>query len=537
MRPDRRSLLRSAAAAGALLGAGSGAAALRPAPALAQASAARTLRFIPHANLGAVDPVATSGYIVRNYGFMVYDTLYAVDTEFRVRPQMVEGQEVSDGDRLWKFRLREGLVFHDDQPVRAADCVASIKRWGARDTMGQTLMTVTEEIRATSDRDFEIRLKRPFPLMLESLGKLSTQALFIVPERVGNSDPQVPNTETIGSGPFRFVRNEWVPGSMAVFERFAGYTPRSEAASGAAGGKRVLVDRVEWRIIPDASTAATALQTGEVDWYEQPAFDLLPLLSRSRDIRLEITDPLGSLMMIRFNQLHPPFDKPGVRRAVLAAVDQQAYLDAVVGNPQYSLLCRSMFACRTPLGKDQGAGVMPANLERAKQALRESGYAGEKVVILSATDNQANHQMSQVTADLLRRLGMNVDFVATDWSALLARRANRNPPDRGGWNIFHTSWVGVDVAGPALHLPLRTHGAAAWAGWPTDPEIEALRNRFLDASDPKEGEQIAMQLQARAFESVPFVPLGQFVQPTAFRRNVQGITTAPVPFFWGVSKG
>ncbi|MEI6161422.1 MAG: ABC transporter substrate-binding protein [Roseococcus sp.] len=530
MAGPRRSFLKAAGAAAALPLAR---------PALAQGAAARnTLRFIPHANLGAVDPVATSGYIVRNYGFMVYDTLYGVDTEFRTRPQMIEGHEVSNNGLLWQFRLREGLRFHDNEPVRGVDCVASIRRWGARDTMGQTLMTATDEIRATSDRSFEIRLKRPFPLMLDSLGKLSTQALFIVPERVGNSDPQVPNNETIGSGPFRFVRNQWVPGSLAVFEKFASYVPRNEPNSGAAGGKNVLLDRVEWRIIPDASTSASALQTGEVDWYEQPSFDLLPTMQRSRDIRIEITDPLGSLMMIRFNQLHPPFDKPAIRRALLMAVDQSAYLDAVVGNlPQYKALCRSMYACNTPLGRDQGASVMPGNLERARQALREAGYANEKVIILGATDNPANNAMAQVTTDLLRRLGMNVELVATDWSALLARRANRNAPERGGWSIFHTSWVGVDVAGPALHLPLRTHGAPAWAGWPDDPQIEALRNQFLEAPNPQEAERIAMLLQARAFESVPFVPLGQFIQPTAFRRNVQGIVNAPVPYFWGVSKG
>lgn len=532
---SRRTLLKAAGGAG--IAAAAGAPPLSR-PAFAQGAAARnTLRFIPHANLGAVDPVATSGYIVRNYGFMVYDTLYGVDTEFRTRPQMVEGHEVSNNNLLWQFRLREGLRFHDNEPVRGADCVASIRRWGARDTMGQTLMMATDEIRATGDRTFEIRLKRPFPLMLESLGKLSTQALFIVPERVGNSDPQIPNTETIGSGPFRFMRNQWVPGSLAVFEKFAGYVPRNEPNSGATGGKHVLLDRVEWRIIPDASTSASALQTGEVDWYEQPAFDLLPVMQRSRDVRIEITDPLGSLMMIRFNQLHPPFDKPGIRRAVLMAVDQSAYLDAVVGNlPQYKTTCRSMYACNTPLGRDQGAGVMPGNLERARQALREAGYANEKVVILGATDNPQNNAMAQVTTDLLRRLGMNVELVATDWSALLARRANRNPSERGGWNIFHTSWVGVDVAGPALHLPLRTHGAPAWAGWPDDPQIEALRNQFLEAPNPQEAERIALLLQARAFESVPFVPLGQFIQPTAFRRNVQGIVNAPVPYFWGISK-
>lgn len=521
-----------------LLAAGAAIAATAPlaTPALAQGAAARTLRFIPHANLAAVDPVATSGYIVRNFGFTIYDTLFGVDPSFQVRPQMVEGHEVSADGRTWRFRLREGLRFHDNEPVRARDAVASIKRWGARDSMGQTLMTVVDELRAPSDRDFEIALKRPFPLMLDSLGKLSTQALFVVPERVGLSDPMVPNTETIGSGPFRFLRSEWVPGSSAAFERFAGYVPRNEPAQGAAGGKQVLLERVEWRIIPDAATAAAALQTGEVDWYEQPAFDLLPVLQRNSDVQIQLTDQLGSLMMMRFNQLHPPFDKVEIRRAVLAAVRQQDYLSAVVSDPAYSALCRSFYACGTPLGADQGEAAMPGNLDAAKRMLQAAGYGGEKVVIISPTDLPTTHAMSQVTADLLGKLGMNVDFVATDWSSVLARRASRNPPDRGGWNIFHTGWVGLDVASPAIHLPLRTHGTAAWAGWPTDEGIESLRTSFLASTDPAEQRRLAMELQARAFASVPFVPLGQLRQPTAFRRSVQGIINAPVPFFWNVAK-
>lgn len=527
MRLSRRSAITAAAAL-----------AVNPlaAPALAQGAARNTLRFIPHSNLAAVDPVATSGYIVRNYGFMVYDTLFAVDPDFRVQPQMVEGHEVTDNDRVWRFRLRDGLKFHDDQPVRGVDCIASIRRWGARDTMGQTLMLAVDELRATSDRDFEIRLKRPFPLMLDALGKLSTQALFVVPERVALSDPMVPNTETIGSGPFRFVRDQWVPGSLAVFERFAGYVPRAEPTRGAAGGKRVLLDRVEWRIIPDAATAAAALQTGEVDWWEQPAFDLLAVLSRNRDIRIELTDPIGSLMMMRLNHLHPPFDNVRIRRAVQAAVNQRDYLEAAVGNPRYAAECRSFFACDTPLGSDQGAQAMPGRLEDASRMLREAGYAGENVVIISPTDLPTTNAMSIVTADLLRRLGMRVELVATDWSSVLARRSNRNPSDRGGWNIFHTSWVGPDVASPVIHLPLRAHGTAAWAGWPTDEKLEELRTRFLDATDQAEQRAIAAEIQRRAFETVPFVPLGQMKQPTAYRRNVEGIISAPVPFFWDVRK-
>jgi peptide/nickel transport system substrate-binding protein len=503
-------------------------------PALAQA--ARVLKFIPHSNLAAVDPVATSGYIVRNYGFMVYDTLFGVDTAFRPRPQMVAGHEVSADGRTWRFRLREGLVFHDGVPVRGVDCAASIRRWGARDTMGQTILRITDAIAAPNDREFEIRLKQLFPLMLDALGKLSTQALFVVPERVGNADPMVPNTETVGSGPFRFVRNEWVPGSQAVFEKFAQYVPRDEPADGAAGGKRVLVDRVEWKIIPDAATATAALQRGEVDWYEQPSYDLLPVLARHRDVVIETTDPIGSLMMIRFNQLHPPFDKPAVRRAVMMAVNQDEYLAAVTGNPAYGSACRSFFACGTPAGTDQGAARMPADLDAARRAVVAGGYAGETVVIISPTDLPAIHATGLVTADLLKRLGMTVEFVATDWGSVLARRANRNAPAQGGWNIFHTNWAGPDVAGPVIHLPLRAHGAQAWAGWPTDARLEALRDRFLDSKDAAEQGAIIAEIQATAFDSVPFVPLGQIQQPTAYRRNISGIAKAPMPFFWGVSR-
>ena len=504
------------------------------APALAQG--VRRIRFVPHANLAVLDPVASSAYVTRNHGFLVWDTLYGIDAEYRARPQMVAGHTVEDGGLRWTFTLREGLRFHDGEPVRAADCVASIRRWGARDTMGQTIMRIVDEIRATSDRDFAIRLKRPFPLMLDAFGKLSTQALFIVPERVGLSDPLVPSTESVGSGPFRFLRGEWVPGDRAVFERFEGYRPRAEPPDGAAGGKRVLVDRIVWRIIPDAATAAAALQTGEVDWYEQPAFDLLPILERNRDIVIETTDPLGSLMMIRFNHLHPPFNNPKIRQAVMVAVKQEDYLQAVVGNPKYMRECKSYFTCGTPLANDAGTAVMTGNLDQAKRMLAEAGYSNEKVVVTSPSDSPTIHAQGLVTADLLQRLGMNVEFVATDWGTVLSRRANRNPVGQGGWSIFHTWWVGPDLANPALHAPLRTHGGAAWPGWPEDATIEALRIRYLEARDLEEQKGVAVEIQKRAFEVVPYVTLGQMWLPMAFRRYVQDIVAAPIPFFWGVKR-
>lgn len=526
---NRRTLLRTGAAAGALAAAGRLAA-----PAVAQA--ARTLRFIPHSNLSTIDPVGTTGYIVRNHGYLVYDTLLATDAGYRIRPQMAEGWEASDDGRRWTFRLREGLRFHDNEPVRAADCVPSIRRWGARDAFGQTLMAVVDEMRVLDDRRFEIRLKRPFPLLPDAIGKISSQVCFIMPERFATIDPNTPVPEAIGSGPFRFLRDQWVPGSQSVYERFAGYVPREEPPSWAAGGKRANVDRVEWKIIPDSATAAAALQTAEVDWWEQPTFDLLPLLERNREIRIEQIDPVGQILMMRFNHLHPPFDNPRIRRAVMVAVRQEDYLQAVVGNPKYMRACRSYFTCGTPLANDAGTEVMTGDLDTAKRMLAEAGYRNEPVVIISPSDYPTIHAQGLVTADLLRRLGMNVEFVATDWGTVLSRRASRNPIGQGGWNIFHTWWVGPDLANPALHAPLRTHGAAAWPGWPADERIEALRMEYLEARDLEAQKRVAVEIQKRAFEVVPYVTLGQMWLPMAFRRYVQDIVAAPIPFFWGVQR-
>jgi peptide/nickel transport system substrate-binding protein len=241
--------------------------------------------------------------------------------------------------------------------------------------------------------------------------------------------------------------------------------------------------------------------------------------------------------MLRFNHLHAPFNNPAIRRAVQMAVNQRDYLQAVVGNDRYYRECKSFFSCGTPLASDEGIAAIGGNLDRARQMLREAGYANEPVIIISPTDIPANHAQSLVTQDLLRRLGMNVELVATDWGSVLARRANRNAPAQGGWSIFHTWWVGPDLANPALHAPLRTHGANAWAGWPTDTALETLRDQFLSAPTPDDQKRIAVEMQKRAFEVVPYVTVGQMWQPTAFRRNVQDILPSPVPLMWNVRKG
>ncbi len=496
----------------------------------------KVLRFIPHANLSSIDPITTTGYIVRNHGYLVYDTLFATDANFKIQPQMVDKWSSSPDGLRWEFTLRDGLKFHDGAPVRPADVIASLKRWAVRDTFGQAMAATVDSYEALGTNGFAIKLKKPFPLMIEALGKLSSNVPFIMPERVANTDPAQNITDATGSGPFRFVRDQWVPGQIAVYERNPDYRPRSEPPSWAAGGKVVKFDRLEWRIIPDAAVASAALAAGEVDWWEQPLGDLLPVLEKNKDIKIEMIDPLGSIAMMRFNHLNPPFDNPKVRQAVMMAVNQTDYLKQIIDTSKYQTVCKSFFTCGTPMASDVGVQNAAGDFKKAQDMLRASGYKGEKVVIISPTDIATNHVQSLVTEDLLKRLGMNVELVATDWGSVLARRNSRNTTDQGGWSIFHTWWVGPDVVSPALHAPLRGNGTSAWAGWPTDPQMEALREKWLVAPTTAEQVGIAKEMQARAYEMVPYVTTGQFQQPTAFRASVSGIVVSPVPFFWNVEK-
>jgi peptide/nickel transport system substrate-binding protein len=518
------------------------AAAALPSPAIAQDTERNVLRVVPHANLTVIDPIWTTAYITRNGSFMVWDTLFGLDSQFHPQPQMAEGHTLSSDRRVYTIALREGQKFHDQTPVRSADCIASIRRWAARDAIGQKLATMIEELRALDDRRFEIRLKEPFVLTLFALGKPASNVCFIMPERIANTDPntQIKPEEVIGSGPYRFKRDEWNPGALAVWTKNRDYQPRQEAADWVAGGKHANFERIEWHIIPDAATASAALQSGEVDWWESPLADLLPLLRRDRNIVLEQMNPLGDIGILRFNHLNKPFDNPAVRRAPASAMNQADYMQAVVGEDTTLWRYAGFFTPGTPMASDVGLPAMkgPRDLEAAKRALATAGYNGEKVVLIAATDIPIVHAQSQVTSELLRQLGMNCDYVALDWGTVVQRRASREPVERGGWSLFHTWWAGFDHADPAGHLSIRGNGTGpgSWFGWPTSPRLEALRDAWFVAPDLAAQQKICEEMQIVAFQDLPYVPTGQFFIPFAFRRNVTSILKGPMPLFWNVKK-
>ena len=524
----RRSLLQLGGAA---------AAATLPRFAIAQSASATTLRFVPQANLTSLDPIWTTAAVTENHAYAVYDTLYAVNSALETKPQMAEGHTVSDDGRTWLIKLRDGLTFHNGEPVRAQDCAASLARWSARDTMGQTLAKFVDQWGAQDDRTIKITLKSPFPLLLDALGKPAANEPWMMPEHVARTDPMQQIKETIGSGPFKFVAADFVPGSSAAYEKFDGYVPRQEKPDWASGGKVAYFKRIEWKIIPESATAAAALQSGEVDWWEQVQADLVPLLKRDKRLAIGLANPTGYLGVMRFNELFPPFNDARIRRAVMMAVNQDDYMRAVTGNdPTAYRTCKALFPCGTPLGTQIGVPDMKGDLAAGRRMLKEAGYAGQKVVIINPTDFPSIGPFGDVTYDLLKKLGMNVELQDTDWGTVVQRRASKNPIDQGGWSIFHTWWPSDSILNPVVSAILRGQGNKGWFGWFNDPKIEALNAQFLTAPDNAARLKVADAIQQEASAQAPTVPLGLFYIRSAHQANLNDLLVSQAPFFWSVRR-
>ncbi|EHM02601.1 Tat pathway signal sequence domain protein [Acetobacteraceae bacterium AT-5844] len=528
----RRDLLKGAALA-ATLPAGPG---LLSRPALAAGGG--VLKFVPQADVTVTDPVMTTAYITRHHALMVWDQLYGLDDKLIPQPQMVEGHTVEDDGKLWTFRLREGLKFHDGEPVRGRDCIASIRRWAARDTLGQALMGRVAEMAAPKDRVFTIRLTRPYGLMLETLGKLGPPALVIMPERLANTDPFKPITEMIGSGPYRWKADERIVGARVVYERNPDYVPRQGRAEHASGPKIVNFDRVEWHVMPDPGTAVAALGNGEVDWWENPPNDLMPVLKSNRNVVLERVVTTGGMGTGVFNHLHAPFNNPAIRRAVLMASSQSDFMTAAAGtDPSMSQAGVGIFAPDTPMASTAALELVkePRNIEAARKALKEAGYNGERVVLMAASDNPLLAALGEVGRDLLTKIGMEVEYVVADWGTVVQRRASKEPPSRGGWNMFHTTWNGVDMLNPMVQQTLRANGDKAWFGWPDIPRIEELRTAWLEAPDLPSQQRIANDLQRAALEEVIYLPTGQYFIDSAWRSNIRDVVKGTF-VFWNVKR-
>jgi len=512
------------------------AAAAASAPAWAQSN---VLRVVPHSNLAVLDPIWTTAYMSRNHGYMIYDTLFGTDEKGVVKPQMVESWTESPDKRLWTFKLRKGLEFHDGKPVTGEDVIASLQRWGKRDAMGSALMQFVLRMDSPSPDTFRIFLGEANGFMTEALGKPSSSVPFIMPKRIADTDAFKQIEEHIGSGPYVFKRDEFKPGDKAVYLKNTKYVPRSEPPSGTTGGKRVFVDRVEWNLaLRDAQAQVNALKKGEVDILEQLPFDFYEQVKADTSLQIPKYSNFGLQYMARFNHLHKPFDNPKVRQAVAAAFNQEAFLRAQVGVKELYKSCGSFFICGTPYGSTAGSDLqMKSNMKKAQDLVKASGYDGTPIVILKPTDLASIQKLPDVAAQLLRQAGFKVDLQAMDWQTLVGRRAKKDAPDKGGWHMFLTAWQTFDVWNPIANPTTDTRGEkSVWFGWASDDKLAELRNQFMRATDDGVKKKLADQMHARMFEIGTHVNLGEFQQPMAATKNISGFFVTNGNIYWNLKK-
>ena len=502
------------------------------APAVVRAEAATTLKFVPYADLALLDP-AVSAFVTRNHVLMVFDTLFAMDAEGRAQPQMLSGSSTSTDGLVWTLTLRDGLMFHDGTPVLARDAVASIRRWWINDAFGQALAAATDDVSAPDDKTVVFRLKRRFHLLPDALAHPTNTMAAIMPERLAKTPANVRLVEMVGSGPFRYLSAERVPGARNHYARFEQYRPREGVASFCAGPRVAHFDRIEWITTPDPATQIAALKAGEVDFVEQPLMDLVPSIKATSGLKAEVVETKGLIGFLRFNHTFAPFDNPAIRRIVLRAVNQKEFMEAVVGGAApFDSQC-GIFTTATPLANDAGMEVLSGKhaLAGLKDELAAAGYAGEKVIFLEPTDVPRINAIGEVGIDMLRKLGMNVDVIATDWGTTVQRSVSRQPPDKGGWHMFCAFSGGYDMSNPGSHQLLRGNGERAYNGWPSLPKIEALRDEWLAEEAPAAQLEIARKMQVQALQhDVPYLPVGSYYQPVAYKANITGVPKGLVQF-------
>lgn len=501
-------------------------------------SAAQTVRMVMADELRLFDPIYTTATTTATHGLAIYDQLFALDSKLMPQPQMVGKWGVSDDKKTYTIELRDGLGWHDGTPVTAADCVASIRRWGQVAPGGQLIMRRAKDISSKDDKTFTIALSEPLGLLIDMLANLGGP-LFIMREKDANLAATEQVTANIGSGPFKFNHALAKPGASFTYDRNEKYVPRREASNGLAGGKIVKVDRVVWDIIADQQTALAALQASEIDFVQSPPPDLRTVIESDPNLELQVLNESGEVSMMRMNFLQKPFDNVKARQAMLHLIDQEAFVRTLSPDPKYTQTVTSLFGSGALYSNDENTGWYKkgGDPEKAKQLFKEAGYAGEKVVILQPTNIASYSNASQLLAATLRKIGINAELAPSDWGGLVARRANKGTVENGGWSIFISGYPDHSLSDPLGTACMVANGDKAWFGWPRNDEYEVLRAKWPDIATLDERKAMARQMQRVWWDFVGSVYLGRTVGPIARRKTLTGLIGTPVLLpMWNMQK-
>lgn len=527
----RRSFLLASAAITAASGLGF--------PALAQ-SDKTVLRYVPNAGLNNLDPMwTTADLVARDHGHMVYDTLFGSTENYEASPQLAEGYEFNEDSTECVITLREGLVFHDDSPIRAKDCVASINRWmnANGSLVGQYISSLLKSLTAEDDLTIRFTLSRPLPMLVNLMSSIVAPVPFIMPERIAKESPSASFSDATGSGPFRFVAEEFKPGITAVYEKFEGYKPTSAPFEGLTSGPKVVhFDRVEWQAIPDSSTAFSALQAGEVDWVNRTQPELLEVARLMPELQVGKMEALPRIGTLRFNHLNAPFDSKKMRQALLPAIDQEDFGRASVGNDTEAYATGvGVFPPGAPMASDAGLEPLMGerDLEKAAQLVKEAGYDGETVRVIGPTNIPLLAAHAEVGIDIFRKIGLNVEPELVDWGTVVQRRVSKAPVSEDGWSVIFLVWPGATMLSPATNLMLQGSGEDAPFGWPDIPQLEELRVQWYEAETLDKQKEIAVEMQRVAMDELPFIPVSGIEQLTVLDAGLEDRVIG-FPIFWNI---
>jgi peptide/nickel transport system substrate-binding protein len=502
-------------------------------------STSKVLRVVPSADVAELDPARAANQIGRIYSQMVFDTLFALDQNLSPKPMMVDKETISSDGLTYTFTLRTGLKFHDGSPVTTRDVTASLTHWMDGASTGGELKSRLEAMSIVDPLTFTLKLKQRFGLLEFLLAGAGAPIAGIMREADATRDASVPLTNPIGSGPFRYVASERESGHRVVFARNADYIPRAEPPDGAAGARIVKVDRVKWTIIPDPTTAANALVTGEADFWDTVTAEMVPFL-KSHGINVRRTASLPSVAWIRPNFELPPFNDARARQALALLVDQKEFMQVVAGdNP--SSTCYSFSVCGSLLGTEIGSEPYhKTDVAKAKELLAEAGYKGEPVVVLGTPQLPIISVMSQLLAQRLREAGVNVDLEMGDWATVFTRMNTAHlAPGHGGWNVTATYSLGGTSFNPLTNTMLNTScgpTSTSRMGWPCDEQGDELRRAVLAAPDEAARKAAFETFQKRMWQFIPFVPAGQFDQQNAYGKNISGVLGGYVISYWNIEK-
>lgn len=501
---------------------------------LAQAESVLKIRDV--GDIQQMDPLLSTNYPMRDMSYLIWDTLFAVDANFEVQPQMVGDYSVSDDGKTYEFTLRDGLMFHDGAAVTTADVIASIERWMSKDSLGLQIKKRLDKIEAIDDTSWRIVLTEPFGQLLNGLGRMTAYPLFIMPERLAKTPIGEKLPDLTGSGPFKLA--DWQPGVVFAVEKFDDYVPRDEPPSNLAGGKLAKVDRIERLTIPDGMSALNALLAGEIDMLTGVPYDAIALLDGDDSIEYGPRPMLGQSVQIVLNHTQPPLDNIKVRQAVQLALSQEAFMLTLLGDhDELYEICPSIFMCGAPYATDVNSErYMTEDYEGAKALLKEAGYDGTPITFLHPTDQQFQRDMGIVLIDKLQKGGFVVDDRQIDLATMFSRRNNNGPVAEGGWNMFLTAFGGDAMMDPLTNPYVTGACENAFVGWPCDEELQANWNEFLLAGDAEARKAAAVKIQDRSNEIVTFVPMGQYSGVSAWSSKLDGLIQSPLQVYWNIEK-